>query len=146
MLVLWTCRCKLRLAEPWLCVHLQNVWQEVLRCVSRWELLQQIASGGPTDALLFAAPAEPVAAVKRRNFFSRTPRPEGTSHSPSPRAVHVLCGAASCSALLGPRIQVLTHVRVMMPCSEQHLSQPSMERLLGYPSGGQQMPRWMTVS
>ena len=108
MLFLWTCRCKLRLAEAWLCVHLQNVWQEVLRCVSRWELLQQIASGGPTDALLFAAPAEPVAAVKRRNFFSRTPRPGGTSHSPSPRAVHVLCGAASCSALLGLRIQVLT--------------------------------------
>lgn len=55
-------------------MHVQNVWQEVLRCVSRWELLQQIASGGPTDAHLFAAPAEPVAAVKRRNFFSRTPR------------------------------------------------------------------------
>ncbi len=53
---------------------MQNVWQEVLRCVSRWELLQQIASGGPTDAHLFAAPAEPVAAVKRRNFFSRAPR------------------------------------------------------------------------
>ena len=59
-------------------MHVQHVWQEVLRCVSRWELLQQIASGGPTDALLFAAPTEPVAAVKRRNFFSRTPRPEGT--------------------------------------------------------------------
>ncbi|CAL8462959.1 g2493 [Coccomyxa elongata] len=54
--------------------HLGNVWQEVLRCVSRWELLQQIASGGPSDALLFAAPAEPVAAVKKRNFFSRAPK------------------------------------------------------------------------
>ena len=53
---------------------MQDVWQEVLRCVSRWELLQQIASGSPTDAHLFAAPAEPVAAVKRRNFFSRAPR------------------------------------------------------------------------
>ena len=85
-------------------MHLQNVWQEVLRCVSRWELLQQIASGGPTDALLFAAPTEPVTAVKRRNFFSRTPRLEGTLqpfHSPSPRALHVLCVAACCSALRG---------------------------------------------
>ena len=57
-----------------MCMPVQDVWQEVLRCVSRWELLQQIASGGPTDAHLFAAPAEPVAAVKRRNFFSRAPR------------------------------------------------------------------------
>lgn len=59
---------------------MQNVWQEVLRCVSRWELLQQIASGGPSDALLFAAPAEPVAAVKKRNFFSRAPR-DGAAHT-----------------------------------------------------------------
>ena len=57
--------------------HVQNVWQEVLRCVSRWELLQQIASGGPSDALLFAAPAEPVAAVKKRKFFSRAPKDAG---------------------------------------------------------------------
>lgn len=34
----------------------QNVWSEVLRCVSRWELLQQLHSGGPTDALLFSPP------------------------------------------------------------------------------------------
>ena len=33
---------------------LQTVWSEVLRCVSRWELLQQISSGGPSDALLFS--------------------------------------------------------------------------------------------
>lgn len=26
----------------------------MLRCVSRWELLQQISSGGPSDALLFS--------------------------------------------------------------------------------------------
>jgi hypothetical protein len=29
-------------------------WLEVLRCISRWELLAQIASGMPTDAVLFA--------------------------------------------------------------------------------------------
>ena len=28
----------------------------MLRCVSRWELLQQLHSGGPTDALLFSPP------------------------------------------------------------------------------------------
>ena len=60
--------------SEWWCTCVQHVWQEVLRCVSRWELLQQIASGGPTDTQLFAAPAEPVAAVKRRNFFSFAPR------------------------------------------------------------------------
>lgn len=65
----------------------QNVWQEVLRCVSRWELLQQIASGGPSDALLFAAPAEPVTAVKRRNFFSRAPKDGGVLCTP----VSLLC-------------------------------------------------------
>ena len=33
---------------------LQTVWSEVLRCVSRRELLQQMSSGGPSDALLFS--------------------------------------------------------------------------------------------
>ena len=33
-------------------------WVDVLRCISRWELLQQIASGMPTDAVLFQPPAE----------------------------------------------------------------------------------------
>ncbi|KAK9829453.1 hypothetical protein WJX72_005963 [[Myrmecia] bisecta] len=36
--------------------HLHDVWQEVLRCVSRFELLQQVYAGGPTDAALFAQP------------------------------------------------------------------------------------------
>jgi len=31
-------------------------WQDVLRCVSRWELLTQLSAGLPTDALLFAMP------------------------------------------------------------------------------------------
>ena len=48
----------------------QHVWQEVLRCVSRWELLVQVAAGGMTDALIFAAPAESPTASKRRPFFS----------------------------------------------------------------------------
>ncbi len=28
----------------------------MLRCISRWELLQQISSGMPTDAVLFSQP------------------------------------------------------------------------------------------
>lgn len=63
--------CSPSLTRGVFCAHPQNVWQEVLRCVSRWELLQQIASGGPTDAHLFAAPAQPPpSAAKRRPFFS----------------------------------------------------------------------------
>lgn len=38
-----------------LCCMAWHRWLEVLRCISRWELLQQIASGMPTDAVLFAA-------------------------------------------------------------------------------------------
>jgi hypothetical protein len=33
--------------------HFGERWVDVLRCVSRWELLQQLASGQPTDAALF---------------------------------------------------------------------------------------------
>lgn len=40
---------------PCRCPLLARRWLEVLRCISRWELLQQIASGMPTDAVLFAA-------------------------------------------------------------------------------------------
>lgn len=36
--------------------HLRECWTEVLRCVSRFELLQQLTAGVPTDALLFAMP------------------------------------------------------------------------------------------
>jgi hypothetical protein len=42
-------------------VLLPRRWLEVLRCISRWELLQQIASGMPTDAVLFAAAGEKAA-------------------------------------------------------------------------------------
>ena len=35
---------------------LHACWQDVLRCVSRFELLQQLTAGVPTDALLFAMP------------------------------------------------------------------------------------------
>lgn len=56
----------------------QEVWQEVLRCVSRWELLQQMTSGGPTDAFLFSSAPDPSATVKKKGLFSRvtpvTPR------------------------------------------------------------------------
>ncbi|KAG2437305.1 hypothetical protein HXX76_005962 [Chlamydomonas incerta] len=38
--------------------QLQERWVDVLRCISRWELLQQIASGMPTDAALFRQPEE----------------------------------------------------------------------------------------
>ena len=38
--------------------------------MSRWELLVQVAAGGMTDALIFAAPAESPTASKRRPFFS----------------------------------------------------------------------------
>eukprot|EP00775_Hariotina_reticulata_P008270 gene8270-8458_t len=39
--------------------HLDGRWLEVLRCISRWELLQQMASGMPTDAVLFASGPAP---------------------------------------------------------------------------------------
>lgn len=43
----------------------------MLRCVSRWELLQTIAGGGPSDAAIFGAlPAESPGAGKKRPFFS----------------------------------------------------------------------------
>lgn len=44
---------------------LQDCWSEVLRCVSRFELLQQATAGVPTDALLFAMPAEKESATSR---------------------------------------------------------------------------------
>lgn len=44
---------------------LQDCWSEVLRCVSRFELLQQATAGVPTDALLFAMPVEKESATSR---------------------------------------------------------------------------------
>jgi len=38
--------------------HLRECWTEVLRCVSRFELLQQLTGGVPTDALIFARSEE----------------------------------------------------------------------------------------
>ncbi len=39
-------------------------WVDVLRCISRWELLQQVASGMPTDAALFSPPEQNKGAIK----------------------------------------------------------------------------------
>ena len=52
-----TCRALLLVAEQ-NGNHLHESWQEVLRCVSRFELLQQVAAGVPTDALLFSMSAD----------------------------------------------------------------------------------------
>ena len=51
---------------------LQDVWLEVLRCISRYELLSQ---SGPSDQALFSQSATEAAsptglAKIRRNFFS----------------------------------------------------------------------------
>jgi hypothetical protein len=94
-------------------MRMQNVWQEVLRCVSRWELLQQIASGGPTDALLFAGPTEPVAAVKRRNFFSRTPRAEGTHAASLLTNPQSSVCAVQCSVLYCPGRPCIANMRML---------------------------------
>ena len=61
---------------------MQEVWHEVLRCVSRWELLQQVHSGGPTDALLFAQPGEVPGSAKRKplSFFSLRAAPSPAKH------------------------------------------------------------------
>ncbi|EFJ50436.1 hypothetical protein VOLCADRAFT_80189 [Volvox carteri f. nagariensis] len=47
--------------------HLQERWVDVLRCISRWELLQQIASGMPTDAALFRPPEDNRGSIKVRS-------------------------------------------------------------------------------
>lgn len=68
---------------------MQNVWSEVLRCVSRWELLQQLHSGGPTDALLFSPPpaespaSNPLMKLRDRLLMRApaAPRPFGGNNS-----------------------------------------------------------------
>ncbi len=88
---------------PMCCARAQNVWQEVLRCVSRWELLQQIASGGPTDAHLFAAPAEPPpSAAKRRPFFSMRRDAGVAPGARSPLPLTLCCSANKEGAIEGP--------------------------------------------
>ena len=46
----------LPLPTPTLPLPYPRRWVDILRCISRWELLQQIASGMPTDAVLFSPP------------------------------------------------------------------------------------------
>ena len=71
------------------CTHEQDVWPEVLRCISRFELLSQMATGGITDMALFAPPtpepASPSGFTKfRLGLFATTakqPKPEGMTQS-----------------------------------------------------------------
>ncbi|PSC72251.1 brefeldin A-inhibited guanine nucleotide-exchange 2-like [Micractinium conductrix] len=63
--------------------HLRECWTEVLRCVSRFELLQQLTAGVPTDALLFAmpdkaGPGSSVDKLKRRILQGRSGRDKGS--------------------------------------------------------------------
>jgi brefeldin A-inhibited guanine nucleotide-exchange protein len=65
--------------------HLRESWTEVLRCVSRFELLQQLTAGVPTDALLFAMPDKAAAGsaadkLKRRILRRKGGEEEGPVH------------------------------------------------------------------
>ena len=65
--------------------HLCESWTEVLRCVSRFELLQQLTAGVPTDALLFAMPDKAAAGsaadkLKRRILRRKGGEEEGPVH------------------------------------------------------------------
>ena len=65
--------------------HLRECWTEVLRCVSRFELLQQLTAGVPTDALLFAMPDKAAAGsaadkLKRRIMRRKGGEEEGPVH------------------------------------------------------------------
>jgi brefeldin A-inhibited guanine nucleotide-exchange protein len=54
--------------------RLHSCWPEVLRCVSRFELLQQLTARVPTDALLFAMPDKASAADKlKRKILGSKP-------------------------------------------------------------------------
>lgn len=54
----------------------QEVWPEVLRCMSQWEALVQGQAGTPTDALLFSQPDKQPGSAKKKpasgGFFSLT--------------------------------------------------------------------------
>ena len=89
-------------------LSMQNVWSEVLRCVSRWELLQQLHSGGPTDALLFSPPpaespaSNPLMKLRDR-LLMRTPtttRPFGGESAGSTLPVRPLTAACHVTAVL----------------------------------------------
>lgn len=69
----------------------QDVWPEVLRCISRFELLSQMSAGGITDMALFAPPApepeSPSGFMRlRRGLFhsssAKPARPEGVLSMP----------------------------------------------------------------
>ena len=76
----------------------------MLRCVSRWELLQQVHSGGPTDALLFAQPGEAPGSAKRKplSFFSLRSAP--FPHKAEPGGTPLSCLSPQ---LTSPALQAL---------------------------------------
>jgi hypothetical protein len=83
-------------------------WLEVLRCISRWELLQQIASGMPTDAVLFAAAGEKAGG-------------KGSGKEQQARKLSVAAGAADgagAGGVLGCLPWLLGWARIVVPvCS-----------------------------
>lgn len=77
-----------------------------MRCVSRWELLQQIHSGGPSDAVLFSQNTEPPSPAKKRHFFSLRAFP---NREPSKSGQHSSCPIIepSFSPRVYPRVGML---------------------------------------
>ncbi|GIM16141.1 hypothetical protein Vretimale_18795, partial [Volvox reticuliferus] len=90
--------------------HLQERWVDVLRCISRWELLQQIASGMPTDAALFRPPEDTRGSIKaaaaalgaklRTVASELQPLPESFFHSSSAIAATALAAAQQSAAII----------------------------------------------
>ena len=85
---------------------MQEVWQDVLRCVSRWELLQTIHSGGPSDAVIFAGPpSDSPTASKKRTFFSLRPSTHKEHGKPRSSTIEIspvlFCNTSEAEPVLG---------------------------------------------
>ena len=67
--------------------HLQEAWEHILTCVSRFEHLHLVGEGAPSDATFFAAPEHP---ESEKGQLAKTPsirkkvRPEPYPASPPP--------------------------------------------------------------
>ena len=108
----------------------QSVWQEVLRCVSRWDLLATAAAGGPSDARLFSPTTELPKDGRRRPFFALRSGREGGAdcallQCPSAMPSLLLMSSSGCQSRSLPELDPSTAVHL------QGLSSTISSRLQG---------------
>ncbi|KAL6762063.1 hypothetical protein V8C86DRAFT_3013062 [Haematococcus lacustris] len=119
--------------------HLAERWVDVLRCISRWELLQQLASGMPTDAFLFSQPAAAhgiKAVLDKARKFMQEDSASDLSGGPGPTVVFTMTQFGSGSRAAAAAVAGIKDGQAVKSINSLAMNEASFKKLNIAGTGG----------